>query len=114
MIITFYVAGILLTIGAIILSGTLMIIVTVALCFVASVIFTCAVIIGARHMWASYSKGVKAWINQFRYQCWEYASYKEVWQSDRTSEPEELHSENSAKSSNNPKTEHGNNAVKTE
>ena len=109
-----FISGFLLTIGIIILGGTLMIIVGVAFGFVSSVIFTCAVFIGVRHMWTSCSKHVKAWINQCRFQCWEHASYKEVWQSDRTSEPEELHPEHGAKSINQPKTEPGNGPLKTE
>ena len=110
----FSVSGVLLTIGTVILSGTLMVILAVTCGFLISIAFVFVLSIGAKHVWMSCNKYASAWVNRFKHQCWEYASYKEVWQSDSTSEPEELRPEKSINSSSFAKSDQANNVLKTD
>ena len=91
-----------------------MVIVAVTCGFLISVAFVFLLSIGAKHVWMCCNKYASAWIDRFRHQCWEYASYKEVWQSDRASEPEELRPKNCMNSSNIAKSDQANNALKTD
>ena len=83
-----------MTVGTIALSGALMVVVVCTLTTVMGLAFVCVLLLGFKHAWSTCSDYVNVWIRHLRYQCWEYASYKEVWQSDRKSEPEELQSGN--------------------
>ncbi len=88
---TFFISGVVLSIGSMVLGGTLIFIIAIALGLTATVVFCYATAIGIRHLWGTWRNKFYDTVQRIRYQCWEHLSYKEVWQSDRASEPEDLH-----------------------
>ena len=109
-----------LTIGSMILGGTLIFIIAIALGLTAVIVFSYATVIGIRHLWTTWRNRIRDIIQRIRYQCWEHLSYKEVWQSDKASEPEDIHTKDKNCVSNGASTlptisEHAeHNGLKTE